>query len=127
MENCEREIKTWDDLVKNKPSLDDGMTKVIESIFYVGYGMLDDKARSKIIATIKIYKLIELCYGGLVTKEDCKDLMKHTWQIWYNVQTECYQIDRSNHEYTLLTFKDEWSAREFMDNNKELIDDYFML
>ena len=63
-------IRTWDDVNK----MDNRYHRFIDDIIRNGYMSLwNNEAISKVIASLKISKLIELGYGGMVTDNEWKD------------------------------------------------------
>lgn len=121
-------IKTWEDLEKNigikleyhhnvagdKVVLNGFMTDII----------VQEKVIKKVIATLKIAKLIELGYGGIVTNKEWKD------------DNNKYAIEFCNNELvkrvtrywnTFITFHTKEQRDEFFEHNEQLCKDYYMI
>lgn len=91
---------------------------------------LDDNLMiDKLVATIKIYNLIKTGYGGLVDY----DYLIHNpaWTIVaklidFDGSLEL-SIEPSHTKYELLSFKSEKLAKEFLEKNRILCEEYYMI
>ena len=92
------------------------------------YG-LSDALRNKLIAMAKIGKLIEVGYGGNVTKKEWEDFNCRKYVIKYCPQDERKFIasDYCMGEYEFIAFHNPKQLDEFMtyESNKELLKQYF--
>lgn len=111
-----KSIKTWDDVVDSEGI---AINILPETCQY-----FSDEVINKAIATFKITKLIELGYGGLITDEE-----------WENENVPKYTIIVVDEKPELsVTYWKEFIAfhtydqcEEFIENNMELLKDYFIL
>lgn len=124
----EPKIKTWEDINK----MDNRYHKLIDEIIRSGYSSLwDSKVINKVIATLKISKLIELAYGGMVTEEEWKDKTIPKYCIvpnWLNKgfhRIKCETID----EMRFIGFHTYQQADEFISyiENIEIVEQYYMI
>ena len=113
--------KTWDDVKNSYPK-----TYGNENIDLFPYHEFawDIKLTRKNIATLKISKLIELGYGGLVNEEECQD----GWEIT-PIQNELVIQHSFTSDKPFVFFHTQQQAEEFMSylENVELIRQYYML
>lgn len=134
-ENLQLKIKTWEDIKKAYPE-----TYGNENIELFPYNEFawDVKLINKNIATLKIAKLIELSYGGMVTEEEWKLSSSYVAEtrIWTIVCQ--YKAESKNPELKiipvwsqprLLSFHTKEQAEEFMsyESNRILIKQYHMV
>lgn len=114
-------IRTWEDVEKLLP--EDGFC-VGEFEKYAD----NPKVTLKCQATLKIAKLIELGYGGIVTDEEYRQTHNRFWGIWVNDngEIECTEVEDCR---GLLTFHTQHQAEEFMSypENRRLVEQYHML
>ena len=112
--------KTWDD-VKNAYPKTYG-NENIELFPYHEFAW-DIKLTHKNIATLKISKLIELGYGGMVNEEECED----GWEIT-PIQNELVIQHSFTADKPFVFFHTQQQAEEFMSypENVELIRQYYM-
>lgn len=129
--NPKPKIRTWEDV-----------EKLHEDYYYIGGNTSDvsDALKLKAIATLKIAKLIELGYGGMVTEEEWRNLDIPKYWIEYHptCQDEKYkfQISCDGHgeaelatEKRFIAFHTPEQREEFMSHseNVELVKQYHML
>ena len=134
-ENLTDYINTWDDVVGKNG-------KYVDSDYFVGQyitgntdGIIYPREQTssdiiaKNVAAFKIYKLIELGYGGVIKKEDLFD--GHcVWSIIPHIDKSskrvsyCVIKDDSCH---LLSFHTKEQAESFLDNNFDLVKSYCMI
>ena len=124
--NPEPQIKTWEDVeeyYKNEVST----TETFH--IYFAYGIekgIDDKC----FAMLKIAKLIELGYGGMVSEEEWKDESLQKWCVIVdykdptklaNYMTDCY--------YQFIAFHTPEQREEFMshESNRQLVKQYYLM
>lgn len=120
--------KTWEDFLKEFHKDTDWNPKN-EFADLILYGM-DDKVKTKIIATSKIAKLIELGYGGMVTEEEALD---------DNIEKSAIDLYEGKiHLHTgictasgdrFLMFRSNEMGEEFMsyESNRKLVEQYYMM
>ena len=131
-------IKTWED-VKKQEDVDcnfyTNKDDLAEYLCLKGWDVFGDhnKLINKLQATLKIAKLIELGYGGMVTKEEHitrRNLYTtdRFWAIWVNGEgkIECTAVEDC---IDLLVFHEREQAQEFMSypENRKLVEQYYML
>ena len=115
--------KTWEDVAAQREyNIDVELNKIKNA--WIGYPICD-----KMIATLKIAKLIELGYGGMVSEEEIDNILP-LWIIRCDykgkVFVESYKgvvIDK------LLTFRTRELAEEFMsyESNRNLVKQYHLM
>ena len=120
--NPKPQIKTWEDCQEmNEDSnffirIDDNLE-------------LHDKIHSKCIATLKIAKLIELGYGGMVSEEENNNAkIKKYAPLYYGEKgfvIECFYRLQDR----VLSFHTKQQAKEFMshESNRKLVEQYYMM
>ena len=130
----EPKIKTWEDVVKY--TLVNPLT-VLESAGYAE-DICDEKIGNKVEATLKIAKLIELGYGGMITEEEWKLSSSYTsettiWTIVCEYKAESkepqFRIARNWDQPELVSFHTKEQAEEFMSypENRKLVEQYYMI
>ena len=128
-----QQIRTWEDVKKYYKSA--GSTD--DYYIHFAYGMASGVSE-KCIATLKIAKLIELGYGGMLTKEEWKkssscEMKDAIWSIVCNVKDEPLgteiKIIPVWAQLRLLSFRTKEQAEEFMSypENVELVKQYNLL
>lgn len=143
-------IRTWEDVEKQGYyvqqrclyDLDqDGKGKDNDMLLAIAYDNdFSDKIILKAVATLKIAKLIELGYGGMVTDEEWKDL--NIPKYWIDYHPTC-QDEKDKFQISLdedgdaelstqkhfITFHTQQQAEEFMSypENVELVKQYYMI
>lgn len=120
----EPKIKTWEDITK----MDNRYHQLIDEIIRRGYSSLwDSKIINKIIATLKISKLIELGYGGMVTEEEWENEDIRKFSIVRFQKDLSYAEGRSAYEF--VSFHTPEQREEFMSypENVELVKQYYMI
>lgn len=120
--NPKPQIKTWEDLKEIHPEL---------AIELANMDCAVGKIFHKMSATLKIYKLIDLFYGGMVSEEE-----------WWNDNTLKYYIKCNPHKSEssiectyhasvkyFIAFHTQQQAEEFMSykSNKRLVEQYYMM
>lgn len=128
----EPEIKTWKDVGNNKDNFCENYLNLYKTAN--GNYCLDvDKSHDikvilKVIATIKIAKLIELGYGGTVTKEEWEDTGLPKFCIYVSdgkIHSNGFNI----HDKHFITFHTCKQREEFLSypENVELVKQYYMI
>lgn len=121
-ENLQPKIKTWEDLEMEYGDFDwyiGGNTSIVSGIL-----------TKKVIATLKIAKLIELGYGGMVTEEEWMENghNKGFYSIWADAKgkIECTLVYDSKE---FIAFHTQQQAEEFLSypKNVELLKQYYMV
>lgn len=124
-ENLQPKIRTWEDYQEMNE----------DSNFFMRINdnlELPDKVYSKCIATLKIAKLIELGYGGMVGKED-KQSDDGYYVIYpvvgYGELQVVWSINTNIVGRDFIAFHTLQQAKEFMSypENVKLIEQYYML
>lgn len=79
------------------------------------------------LALLKIHQLIEVGYGGNVTRSDYIDIHKKAWGIDYDFLRNDFHP--STICYSLVAFHTEEQAKEFLSypENIQLLKDYFQV
>lgn len=121
----EPEIKTWEDVMNEHPEYEFDIITVNNLV------SIDFVVATKIVATYKIAKLIELGYGGIVSKKEYEE--NGAWQIIpyreaYNEKLKLKIIYGFQHK-SFVSFHDEEQAEEFMSypENVKLVEQYHMI
>ena len=124
------QIKTWYDVEKqgyyaeDEWVYEDKASERVDAIVYKG--PFRSQIINKAIATFKIAKLIELGYGGMVTNEEWNN-NTYKWHIVYDAQQNKYKVFWETLYKDPLSFHTEEQAIEFLENNRDLLDDYNMI
>ena len=122
------EIKTWKDVVENNPNCN--YQEYLDSISEgPGMALGINPICKKMIATYKIAKLIELGYGGIVSKEEWADKELCKWYIAIGIDGKL-QIGSSYENWQeFISFHTKKQAAEFMSypENNKLIQQYYMM
>lgn len=148
MKTTEYKIKTWEDIEKEGFKIfDDYREETVidvrdcyeevdcsDCICLKGYDYdlekerPDNKIILKAIATLKIAKLIELGYGGIVTAGEWKNTNIEKYCV-YAVEGKIDFNGYSLYEYHFIAFHTSEQREEFMSysENVELIKQYFMI
>ena len=142
--NPKPQIKTWDDVEKECGDILN--TDIIDGEYlrseFVNLNLsvvhFTEKIVDKCIATLKIAKLIELGYGGIVSKKEWKlstSYIKETvlWTIVCEYKTECkepqFRIGANWAAPDLLSFHTKQQAEEFLsqESNRQLVQQYYLM
>ena len=127
-------IKTWEDIEKDGFSVEeDYLPEFNDNDMYtdaISYkGKFSSKIIHKAIATLKITKLIELGYGGIVSKEEWSD--KNTYKCYIVIGIEGKLVIDSSYEnwQEFISFHTRQQAEEFMSypENVKLLKQYYMM
>ena len=124
-DNLFSDVKTWEDLILKHP--EKNLSQVMETLSIVGDGKIDDKIRTKIIATIKIHELIKTVYGGIVTDEEWadKNLMKfYVYQSNCGIITSHHGTSPDKHFIAFHTYE---QCAMFLKYNERLVYDYYQM
>ena len=117
-------IRTWKDIeLRNDYDIQVSFGKCG---FDVSASRTDEKLINKLVATLKIAKLISLGYGGMITD---KDWEKDDWKYTVNIyNTNEISFDKTCHQRSFIAFKTEEYRTAFFSYqaNIELVRDYFM-
>lgn len=118
--NPKPQIKTWGDIEKNSSiPLDYIFDKIGQATWY------GEKVCKKAIATLKIAKLIEEGYGGIITDEEWKESLIKKYTIEPDMGVlNCYTKHTMK---AFIAFHTEEQRDEFLKYNKQLCKDYFMM
>lgn len=113
-------IRTWEDCQKMNEDSNFFM-RIADNL------ELPDKVYSKCIATLKIAKLIELGYGGMVTDEEWKDRNIIKYCIT-RVNNKWMYATRTDH-FQFIAFHTSKQMDEFMSypENVKLVEQYHMI
>lgn len=121
----EPKVKTWEDLVKHN------LVNPLIVRELTGYAIdaCDEKIGNKVEATLKIAKLIELGYGGMVTEEENNDSKIKKYAPFYYGESgfviECLYRSQDR----VLCFHTQQQAEDFMSypENVQLVKQYFQI
>ena len=126
--NPEPQIKEWKDVEEYHTNIDLELGKATKSL--CDYSHCSIQLLQKCIATLKIAKLIELSYGGVITDEEWKDDSKEKFKI-VPFKKGGFQVVRyySIQHKDILSFRERKLAEEFMsyESNRQLVEQYFMM
>lgn len=124
--NPQLQIKTWEDVARLHPEIDTDLNEGIQELcnHYKNCGI---QYIIKCHATLKIQKLIELGYGGIVSRKE-----------WENDKTNKYCVEINNNEleythytttYCFIAFHTLKQREEFMSHksNRKLVKQYYMI
>lgn len=127
--NPKPQIKTWEDINKNASELGlkidwDDYSHVTIIRFYDNEK--DLKIIRRVLATIKIERLIEQGYGGMITDEEWKrvTMPKYIIESRYNGDLVLEVTYGFKH---FIAFHTLQQREEFLKFNENLLKDYFML
>ena len=111
--------KIWNDMTKCN-------VEVWQHISRMDYGPTEPIVKS-VLALLKIHQLIEVGYGGNVTRSDYIDIHKKAWGIDYDFLRNNFHP--STICYSLVAFHTEEQAKEFLSypENIQLLKDYFQV
>lgn len=121
--NKKPQIKTWDDIVNYYPEIHNSLEKGLKGISE--YEFTPIIFLLKCAATLKIAKLIELGYGGMITDEEWRDITKEKYTI-YRV-LDVFVISPLGACIDFPAFHTEEQAKEFLKHNEHLCKDYYMI
>lgn len=133
-----QEIKTWDDLCEAGAISDEirlsGFCLGGDSIIWTAHRLRVNNRNRNVFATEKEAKRARAAamisqlmpyYGGVITDEEWSnaDIPKYSLtRIGYTIETDfCLQ------EHHLLSFRTEEYRDEFLENNEQLVKDFFMI
>lgn len=124
------EIRTWVDVPLRGETVN-VMIDEDHNIILLKRTEFSEKIFKKLIATARIAKLIELGYGGMVSKKEYTN--NGAWQIvpYRDAYDEPFKLKIVfgwGHK-TFISFKEEQQAEEFMSypENLELVKQYYMI
>ena len=120
----ERGIKTWKDIEENN-LIDETLEEQLGALSY--WNGKTKAICDKCSAALKIAKLIELGYGGMITDEEWNQVEDVPCVLWDNA-TNTWTIRYSrNREF--ISFRSTSQAEEFMSyvENQRLIEQYYMV
>lgn len=123
--NPKQPIKIWEDIEDLYPEYKvwiNGFIAFSIDNKYIG----NNKISNGIIAMLKIAKLIELGYGGMITDEEwkCVTMPKYIIELRSNGDLVCevsYCFKR------FVAFRTQQQREEFLKFNKNLLKDYYMM
>lgn len=122
-------IKTWEDIVK----MDNRYHQLIDEIIRSGYSSLwDSKVINKVIATLKISKIIEFGYEGMPTEENWRHDLNEglgIYTIVWDPTEKLFYIHYEMNYKSDLAFGSDDLAEEFMSypENIELLRQFYMI
>ena len=127
------QIKTWEDVEKLEYSKIEhhDMSMLIKGVCgNIYYENINEKVVQKVIATLKIAKLIDLGYGGMVSEEEWKDGHLRVYTILPTEFEGEFEIANTNFPYrAFLSFHTQQQAEEFIshESNKILVRQYYLM
>lgn len=128
-ENCVEKppMNTWDDIVREYPHYAEDIDRICGAILYV-----NEQFIAKIIATYKLYLIIEYGYGGVIGTHEWHDAFSKTVEFAQIIQPS-EKLDelivvRNPTQKSMLTFRNEELAKKFLSHptNKALARTYNM-
>ena len=126
-ENLQSKIRTWDDIIKLYPNYEKDCQNIRKYT-----KMVSNKLQSKLLATYKIAKIIEVGYG-VVTKEEWRDPKICNWYITIGMESNPdgqIVITFSNLDWRqFISFHTKEQAKEFLSHaeNVKLVKQYYMI
>lgn len=116
----EPKIKTWEEFEKNKGKLN----VWVDTIGFIP----EDNISKKAVATIKIAKLIELGYGGMVTEEEWENTNIEKYCVYVTVGKIHYD-GFNTYDCHFIAFHTPKQREEFMSyaSNRKLVEQYYMI
>lgn len=123
--------KTWSDyIITNRDNFKKGICDYCIDVTGTGnngWTRRNTPIEKSALALLKIHQLIEVGYGGNVTRSDYIDIHKKAWGIDYDFLRNNFYP--STICYSLVAFHTEEQAEEFLKypENVQLLKDYFMI
>lgn len=90
-----------------------------------GYTRRESSIEKAALALIKINILIEYGYGGNITKEEWSDNTIKKFKIGFNPILKVFICDELYYTKSPIAFHTKEQAEEFLENNLELVEDYY--
>lgn len=137
--------KNWEDIEKLGYRVEEDYTDetvFVDGIHLVGFDhdltaqtgtFQDNPIVQRVIAELKIYKIIELGYGGHITESEWNNPAQTKYIIKYNPPQgkywngDLYEIVKETTSKEFLAFRSRELAEQFFSANRYLVDDYFMI
>ena len=118
--------KTWGELIEYNEILLMGRATSNPMYAETDSGTAIEKAAS---ALLKIHQLIEVGYGGNVSRESWNDEGYGAWCVLYNYKTRKFEIQHSVSLMQLIAFQTLKQAEEFLlyTENVQLLKDFYMV
>ena len=119
-------IKNYDDVIKYKKLKNINYELNLNNI-------CEDKIAKRVEAFLKISEIIELGYGGAVDDTDIQEGCVWIIEPYYNFNRNFgdtkfnYKIVAKPSTIDILAFRTESQAKDFYQNNKDLIDSFYMI
>ena len=121
----EPKVKTWSDMDKCFPNGLHNNIKIDVPFWYQKIN--SEKIKNSCIAALKISKLLDLSYGGIITSKEWED----ETIVKYNIECIAGNIvcNEVRHNYGFISFRTDKMRKEFMSHkeNVELIKQFFMI
>lgn len=121
-------IKTWEDVERVYPNIKEEVDSLNRSI--TNCLVFDNKIDAKLKAIIKIQKLIELGYGGVVSKEEWlnEENPKSVIKCTTDIKPRLYN-DTVYDDIQFVAFHTDKQRNEFMSypENRTLVEQYYMI
>lgn len=123
-------IKTFNDLLSSDKCIPYGCA--IDNNYYGKcYLKTEEPIEKSAFALFIIYQLIELGYGGNITKEEWEDKEIKKWIISFDENFDSFDVNFASTPYcwTHIAFHTKEQAEEFLSKpeNVQLLKDYFMI
>ena len=123
------QIKTWEDVEKDGYYVGINVNTELKRIDMFANDV-SLKIQNKIQATLKIAKLIDLGYGGMVSEEEWRDGHLRVYTILPTEFEGEFEIANTNFPYrAFLSFHTQQQAEEFIshESNKILVRQYYLM
>ena len=125
-ENNKKSPKTWSDIK------DQNIYKFKIDNDSIKFSSVETPIEKSATALLKIHQLIEVGYGGKVTKSYINKLDKSIgfYTIYYNHDTDTFNLINTTFiQHNIIAFKTIDYAEEFLSylENVQLLKDYFMI
>lgn len=128
-ENLQFSIKTWEDVMDNLNEIekDDIQSYIGEICCGPSMNHGSNLICRKMIATYEIAKLIEIGYGGIISKEEWENEDIRKFSIVRFKENLSYGEGRSAYEF--VSFHTPEQREEFMsyESNRKLLEQYYMM
>ena len=122
-------IRIWADVEKLKDNQveHNDMSMLIKQCGSIYYEHIPDKVVRKAVATLKIYKLIELGYGGNITEKEWMSDYENIYSVFSDAEGVVREIDGCGFKH-FVSFHTPEQREEFMSypENRELVKEYYI-
>lgn len=90
---------------------------------------MDYPIEKSALALMKIHQLIEVGYGGNVSKEERLDIDTAYWTIIYNIKTDSFDVIITSNPLATIAFHTKEQAEKFLSypENVQFLKNYYMI